>query len=435
MSPRRRQPPEPLPNGRPVSNRRGPISTVSILPAQLTAPVRRVAERLDGVVTPVGWVAVALALLGWFAAWLSGWEELALLASVLTAAVIIAVLWTLGRPQLSIDLIIRPQRVTVGERATAEVTVVNTAKRRQRPLRLEVTVGKAVAGVALPSMAAGATEQELLIIPTARRAVIPVGPVTSVRGDPLGMLRREIQWSGRYTVGIEELFVHARTVMVGSLTAGRLRDLEGETSNDRSPSDVAFHTLREYVPGDDRRHIHWRTTARQPDGKLMVREFVDTRKTNLALLLSLRSDDYTSVDEFELAVSAIASIGNRTILDGEDLTLVAGMKQLPTDDLNRLGDAIARIELDSDRSGPTAIARYARSTAGAASVVVLAAGAGIDRSALRGAADQLGSNVHAVVVQTVLGAEPSYHVARGVTILQIGALEDLPRLIWTAAAA
>lgn len=401
----------------------------------LPEPIRRSARWLRDVVTPVGRIAAALAVAGWIGASMTGWEELALGAAVFTVAVIVAVLWTLGRPQLSIDLVIRPKRVTVGERATAEVTVVNSATRRQRPLRLEVTVGEAVAGVALPTMAAGASEQELLIIPTARRAVIPVGPVTSVRGDPLGMLRREIQWSGTYTLGIEELFVHARTVMVGSLTAGRLRDLEGETSNDRSPSDVAFHTLREYVPGDDRRHIHWRTTARQPDGKLMVREFVDTRKTNLALLLSLRSDDYTSVDEFELAVSAIASIGNRTIRDGEDLTFVAGLNQVPTGDLNRFGDTIARIELDADRSSPSAIARFARTNVGAASVIVLVAGSGIDRGALRSAADQLGSNVHVVIIQAVLGAEASYREARGATILEIGALEDLPRLIWTAAAA
>lgn len=397
--------------------------------------LRRAIKWLGGVVTPVGRVVAALAVAGWIGAWLTGWDELALFASVLTAAAVVAVLWTLGRPQLSIDLLIRPKRVVVAERATAEVSVVNSSPRRQRPLRLEVTVGQAVAGVALPSMPAGAMEKELLIIPTARRSVIPIGPVTSVRGDPLGMLRREIAWSGTYTVGVEELFVHARTVMVGSLTAGRLRDLEGETSNDRSPSDVAFHTLREYVPGDDRRHIHWRTTARQPDGKLMVREFVDTRKTNLALLLSLRSADYSSVDEFELAVSALASIGNRTIRDGEDLTLVAGLKHLPTGDLNRLGDAIARIELDSDPATPAAIARYARTTAGAASVVVLAAGSGIADGALRSAADQLGSNVHAVVVRAALGQEARYRESRGVTILDIGALEDLPRLLWSAAAA
>ncbi|MBS1847166.1 MAG: DUF58 domain-containing protein [Actinobacteria bacterium] len=395
------------------------------------AAVRWLAE----IVTVPGRVAVALAVVAWFGAWRTGWEELVLFASVCTVAMIIGVLWTLGRPKLTVDLVIRPKRVVVGERATAEVTVTNAASHRQRPLRLEVVVGKAVAGVALPTMAAGATEQELLIIPTARRAVIPVGPITSVRGDPLGMLRREVTWTGTYTVGVEELFVHARTVMVASLTAGRLRDLEGETSNDRSPSDVAFHTLREYVPGDDRRHIHWRTTARQPDGKLMVREFVDTRKTNLALLLSLRAADYTSAEEFELAVSAIASIGNRTIRDGDDLSLVAGLHHLPTDDLNRLGDAIARIELDSDPAGPAAIARYVRTTVGSASVVVLAAGNGIDRAALRAATDQLGLNTHVVVVRAVLGAEPSYHVARGVTILEIGALEDLPRLLWTAAAA
>lgn len=385
--------------------------------------------------TPVGKVVAALAVIGWLGAWRSGWVELALFASVLTMTTIISVLWTLGRPRLAIDLIIHPKRVVVGEKATAEVTVTNVASRRQRPLRLEVTVGSAVAGVGLPSMASGATEKELLIIPTARRAVIPVGPVTSVRGDPLGTMRREIAWSGTYTVGVEELFVHARTVMVGSLTAGRQRDMEGETSNERTPSGIAFHTLREYVAGDDRRHIHWRTTARQPDGKLMVREFVDIRKTSLAMLLSLRAEDYSSEDEFELVVSALASIGNRTIMDGEELGLIAGLRHLETEDVNRLGDAIARIELNSDLASPAAITRFASTTAASASVIVLAAGSGIERGELRAAADLLGSNVHTVIVRAVLGAEPSYQVARGATIMEIGALEDLPRLIWTGVAA
>ncbi|HET8931178.1 MAG TPA: DUF58 domain-containing protein, partial [Acidimicrobiales bacterium] len=395
----------------------------------------RVLRWTAGIVTPVGRVAALLAVGVWIGAWASGWEELALLASVMTAAFALAVLWTIGRPKLAVDLIIRPPRVVVGERATAEVTVTNASTHRQRPLRLEVAVGEGAAGVALPTMAAGAVEKELLIIPTARRAVIPIGPVTSVRGDPLGILRREIAWSGTYTVGIEELFVHARTVMVGSLTTGRLRDLEGETSNDRSPSDVAFHTLREYVPGDDRRHIHWRTTARRTDGKLMVREYVDTRRVNVALLLSLRARDYANEDEFELAVSAAASIGDRTLRDGEELTLLAGRRLTEVDDPRRFGDEIARIAFDSDPSDPATITRYARTRAPAVSVVVLVAGSGIDRAALRSAADQLGANTHAIVVRAAFGTKAAFHVARGASILEIGALEDLPRLIWTAAAA
>jgi len=44
--------------------------------------------------------------------------------------------------------------------------------------------------------------------------------------------------------------------------AGRARDLDGPTFDSSPQGSAAFHTLRDYVPGDERRHIHWRSTAR-----------------------------------------------------------------------------------------------------------------------------------------------------------------------------
>ncbi len=89
-----------------------------------------------------------------------------------------------------------------------------------------------------------------------------------------------------------DLYVHPRISSLERLGSGFLRDLEGQTTQDLSPSDVAFHTLREYVPGDDRRHVHWKTTARI--GKLMVRQFVDTRRSFLSIVISTDPADYAS---------------------------------------------------------------------------------------------------------------------------------------------
>ncbi len=177
----------------------------------------------------------------------------------LLALVIGVVMLVTGGLDLAVGLELGVQRVVVGDPATAKVAATNTARRRQLPIRLETRIGKGTARLAVPSLTPGASHDELFVIPTKRRSIVPVGPVRSVQGDPLGLVRRETIWTGE-----EDLYVHPKTVPVSSLTTGWMRDLEGETTNDRSPSDVAFHTLREYVVGDDRRHVHWRTTARSP---------------------------------------------------------------------------------------------------------------------------------------------------------------------------
>ena len=154
-------------------------------------------------ISPVGWGAVAVAALGlvlgrWF-----GWLELAALGAALTAVLLVSLLMTAGpRPLRRHARHGRPPG-KVGERALGRLEVRNVARRRSLPSRIELPVGAVVAELAVPALAPGASHDDLFAIPTTRRAVIVVGPVRSVRGDPFGLVRRSVRWT-RPT----EVFVH-----------------------------------------------------------------------------------------------------------------------------------------------------------------------------------------------------------------------------------
>ena len=389
-------------------------------------------ERLGAVwraITPLGRSVGVAAIAAWILAWRFGWEEMAVLAAAGVGSLAVGLAFLgFGNTKLAVLLDLNTPRVVVGERATTTVAATNEASRRMLPVRLEARVGKGLTHVDVPSLGIGATHDELFVIPTHRRSVVPVGPVRSVQGDPLGLVRREHVWTGT-----EHLYVHPRTVRVPSFTTGWMRDLEGETTNDRSPSDVAFHTLREYVVGDDRRHIHWRTTARQTDGKLMVREFVDTRRAHLGLLLSLSLADYANDEEFELAVSIVASMGLRARSDDQDVTCLAGGRAVPTFQASPFLDALAGIEVGSDDTALPAMVAHGRDALRSVSVAAVVAGSRAEPAVMRAAADRIGPSVHTVCIRAEAGAESAILAVAGAPQVRVGALEDLPLMTATAA--
>ena len=46
---------------------------------------------------------------------------------------------------------------------------------------------------------------------------------------------------------------------------------------------MSFHAIREYAPGDSRRQIHWKSTAKT--GQLMVRQYEESRRSRMAVVL------------------------------------------------------------------------------------------------------------------------------------------------------
>jgi uncharacterized protein (DUF58 family) len=137
-------------------------------------------------------------------------------------------------------------------------------------------------------------------VPTRRRGVVPIGPLEVTRTDPLGLAT-----AARSHGDAARVWVHPRHHPLAAVPAGITRSLDGRI--DRVPhGSITFATLREYVIGDELRHVHWRTSARV--GELMVREHLDTSLPRMVILLDDRADSWSTVDAFEAACEAAASV-------------------------------------------------------------------------------------------------------------------------------
>ena len=100
-----------------------------------------------------------------------------------------------------------------------------------------------------------------------RRGAFPLGPTALTSGDPFGLFRVRRQFPAR-----ESLIVLPNIFEIPSfLSPPGL--LPGGQVIRRKASDVTPHAsgVREYVPGDPMKRIHWPSTARR--GQVMVKEF------------------------------------------------------------------------------------------------------------------------------------------------------------------
>lgn len=306
----------------------------------LAALARRALSLLAMIpLTRLGWLLAVLGCVVWAAGVRLGWIELLIIAAGVLLVPAVALLWVVRRRALIVDVELVRSRVVVGDQAVARVRA-RSLKRRVAGGRVEIPVGHGVAVFDVPPVAANDDWQDSFIVPTDRRAVITVGPARAVTADPLGAAQRDIT-----TGDSTELFVHPLTVRLPQLSSGWQRDLEGQTTNDLSTSDVAFHTLREYVPGDDRRHIHWRSSAKI--GTLMVRQFVDTRRSQIGIALPLHPSMWDDEATFELGIQIYGSLGRTALLDGQTVQAVAGVSAVPAHAGQSLLDGLSRLEMSA----------------------------------------------------------------------------------------
>ena len=75
----------------------------------------------------------------------------------------------------------------------------------------------------------------------------------------------------------------------------------------------------------------------------MVRQFEETRRAHLAISLSINTDEYASEQEFEMAISAAASIGRQAIREQRELDVLTQKGPLRCETGRNLLDDMTRI--------------------------------------------------------------------------------------------
>jgi uncharacterized protein (DUF58 family) len=224
------------------------------------------------------------------------------LGAMLAAAVFVG----LRTPQVSGSRWIHPTVLVAGDTGRVDLSLAHGGTVRSTRFTLQERVRRTntadhIAELTVEPMAGGSAAHAGYQLPTSVRGIVELGPLYAETRDPLGLLRRV-----RPVAGIDRVTVapRAHRLEMPQLGSGPLgRHLLAQA---RRLGPGEFHSLREYVDGDEPRIIHWRASARSD--KLLVRQNSVEGLRRMLVVLDSDPSSYLDPASFERAITAAASL-------------------------------------------------------------------------------------------------------------------------------
>lgn len=266
-----------------------------------------------------GWAVVGFVVLIVALGWQFGSRSLNAIAAPLVGALLVGslqVFWA-DRPEVNLRA---PDAGFPDEHRTVSVEVGGS--------------GLAVVDISMPSGTSAERIETAVSLPESfeqrieleARGVHRLGPVRLTQRDALGLVERRADDPAE-----TDLVIYPRRYDVPpESTLARLFDDHLETERQE------FDRLREYVPGDPLRHVHWKSSAKHDD--FLVMEFAPTERTDTVTVAA--TSETETADDMASGALAVAELA----LDaGLEVKLVVGEETLPPGSGGSHREAVRRL--------------------------------------------------------------------------------------------
>jgi len=270
--------------------------------------------------------------------------------------------------------------VAVGDTTDVTLTVHNRGRGRRFLFTVEdlLPEGLTVAGQAgqlVTDLAPEATRQLSYQLIPERRGVYQLSDIQLAAPDLLGMyeLSRRLQQP-------QELIVYPRPISLPPIwRAASARGAALTTSRRKSHQGTDLYGVREYIPGDDLRHIHWKVSAHA--NQLIITEREERRSLAATVILDLSRGAQAGKGNrstLEYGVTLAVSLLVQALSQHAPAQLIAEGRQdftVPSvgggADQQDFLEALARVQADNTGNLRDVARRHQARLSGAGSVAVI----------------------------------------------------------------